>query len=53
MAKYLTSSDANVALNGTFPFDIVSIPCNKGCVVPLATGILTLKGGSSNRIARY
>ena len=53
MAKYLTSSDANVALNGTFPFDIVSIPCNKGCVVPLATGILTLKGGSTNSFARY
>lgn len=53
MAKYLTSSDANVALNGTFPFDIVSIPCNKGCVVPLATGILTLKGGNTNSFARY
>lgn len=53
MAKYLTSSDANVALNGTFPFDIVSIPCNKGCVVPLATGILTLNGGNTNSFARY
>lgn len=53
MAKYLTSSDANVALNGTFPFDIVSIPCNKGCVVPLATGILTLSGGKTNSFARY
>lgn len=53
MAKYLTSTDANVALNGTFPFDIVSIPCNKGCVIPLATGILTLRGDSTNRFARY
>ena len=53
MAKYITSTDQNVALNGTFPFDVVSIPCNKGCVVPLATGIVTLKGGSANRFARY
>ena len=53
MAKYLTSGDALVALNGTFPFDIVSIPCNRGCVVPLATGILTLKGGNTNGFARY
>ena len=53
MAKYITSSDVNVALNGTIPFDIVSIPCNKGCVVPLATGVLTLKGGNTNSFARY
>lgn len=53
MAKYITSTDQNVALNGTIPFDIVSIPCNKGYVVPLATGVLTLKGGNSNRFARY
>ena len=53
MAKYITSTDQNVALNGTFPFDIVSIPCNKGCVVPITTGVLTLKGGNSNRFARY
>lgn len=53
MARYLTSSDVNVALNDTIPFDIVSIPCNKGCVVPLATGVLTLKGGNSNKFARY
>ena len=53
MAKYLTSTDQNVALNGTFPFDIVSIPCNKGCVVPIATGVLTLKGDTPNRFARY
>ena len=53
MAKYLTSSDGLVALNGTIPFDIVSIPCNKGCVVPLATGVLTLKGSNANSFARY
>ena len=53
MAKYLTSTDQNVALNGAFPFDVVSIPCNKGCVVPIATGVLTLKGDTANRFARY
>ena len=53
MAKYITSTDQNVALNGTIPFDIVSIPCNKGRVVPITTGVLTLKGGNSNRFARY
>ena len=53
MAKYITSGDVSVALNGTIPFDIVSIPCNKGCVVPLATGVLTLKGGNTNSFARY
>lgn len=53
MAKYITSTDQNVALNNTIPFNIVSIPCNKGCVIPITTGVLTLKGGSSNRFARY
>ena len=53
MAKYLTSADANVALNGTIPFDIVSIPCNRGCVTPIATGVLTLQGSNTNRFARY
>ena len=53
MARYITSSDVSVALNGTIPFDIVSIPCNKGCVVPLAPGVLTLKGGNTNSFARY
>lgn len=52
MARYITSTDQNVALNNTIPFDIVSIPCNKGCVLPLSTGILTLKGGANNQ-ARY
>ena len=53
MAKYITSSDTNVALNNPIPFDIVSIPCNKGCVVPITTGVLTLKGDTTNRFARY
>lgn len=53
MAKYITSTDQNVALNGTIPFNIVSIPCNKGCVVPITTGVLTLKGSTSNSFARY
>lgn len=53
MAKYVTSTDQNVALNNTIPFNIVSIPCNKGCVIPITTGVLTLKGGASNRFARY
>lgn len=53
MAKYITSTDQNVALNGTIPFNIVSIPCNKGCVIPITTGVLTLQGSNSNRFARY
>lgn len=53
MAKYITSTDQNVALNGTIPFDIVSIPCNTGCVIPITTGVLTLKGNTSNKFARY
>lgn len=53
MARYITSTDQNVALNGTFPFDIVSIPCNKGYVIPITTGVLNLNGGTSNRFARY
>ena len=53
MSRYITSADANVALNGTIPFDVVSIPCNTGNVVPLSTGVLTLRGRTSNRFARY
>lgn len=52
MARYLTSTDQNVALNGTIPFDIVSIPCNKGCVIPVTTGVLNLRSGT-NQHARY
>lgn len=52
MAKYITSTDQNVALNSTIPFDIVSIPCRKGCVIPLATGVLALRSGANNQ-ARY
>lgn len=53
MARYITSSDENIALNGAIPFDVVSIPCNKGCVVPIATGVLNLQGNTTNRFARY
>ena len=53
MARYVTSADQNVALNGTIPFDIVSIPCNTGNVIPLTTGVLTLRGRTSNKFARY
>lgn len=52
MAKYVTSTDQNVALNNTVPFDIVSIPCRRGNVIPIAVGVLTLRGGSSGP-ARY
>ena len=53
MAEYITTSDALVALNGTIPFNSVSIPCNKGDVIPLAVGVLNLKGNTPNRFARY
>jgi hypothetical protein len=52
MAKYITSTDQNVALNNTIPFDIVSIACRRGNVIPLSVGVLTLRGGSNNQ-ARY
>lgn len=52
MARYITSTDQNVALNGTVPFDVVSIPCRKGCVIPLATGVVTLKSGTNGQ-AQY
>lgn len=53
MAEYVTTSDALVALNGAIPFSSVSIPCNTGNVVPLAVGVLNLKGSTSGRFARY
>lgn len=46
MAEYITASDANVALNGTIPFGTVSIACNTGNVIPLAVGVLNLKGNN-------
>ena len=49
MAEYVTTTDQNVALNNTIPFNSVSIPCNTGSVVPLAPGIINLKGNTSNR----
>ena len=53
MASYVTGADALVALNGTIPFNTVSIPCNKGNVVPVVPGILNLNGNTSNRFSRY
>lgn len=53
MAEYVTTTDQNVALNATIPFNSVSIPCNAGSVIPLAPGILNLKGNTPNRFARY
>lgn len=52
MANYITSTDQNVALNNTIPYDIVSIPCNKGCVIPVTTGVVNLRSGH-NQAARY
>lgn len=48
MARYITSTDQNVALNGTVPFDVVSSPCRRGFVVPLAPGAVTLHSGATN-----
>lgn len=53
MASYVTTADAIVALNGTIPFNSVSIPCNKGNVIPVVPGVLNLNGNTSNRFARY
>ena len=53
MASYVTTADNLVALNGTIPFNSVSIPCNKGNVVPLVAGVLNLNGNTSNRFVRY
>lgn len=52
ISKFITTTDQNVALNNPIPFDTVSIPCNKGCVVPITTGVVTLSGGR-NQFARY
>jgi len=53
MAEYVTTADNLVALNNTIPFNSVSIPCNTGSVVPIAPGVLTLKGNTRNKFARY
>ena len=53
MARYITTTDELVALNGTIPFNVVSIPCNTGNVVPIVEGILNLKGNTPNKFARY
>lgn len=53
MPVYVTATDSLVSLNNTIPFNAVSIPCNSGLVTPLATGVVNLKGRTSNRFARY
>ena len=53
MARYITAADALVALNGSIPFNVVSIPCNTGNVVPIVEGVLNLKGNTPNKFARY
>lgn len=53
MAEFVTTSDVLVALNGTIPFNNVSIPCNTGSVVPIVPGVVTLKGNTPNKFARY
>lgn len=53
MSEFVTTSDSLVALNRTIPFNVVSIPCNTGSVVPVATGVLNLKGNTTNKFARY
>ena len=53
MSSYVTTTDTLVALNGTIPFNSVSIPCNKRDIVPLVPGILNLNGNTSNRFSRY
>ena len=53
MASYVTTADTLVALNGTIPFNSVSIPCNKGNVIPIVPGVLNLNGNTSNRFSRY
>ena len=53
MARYITTTDSLVALNGTIPFNVVSVPCNTGNVVPVVEGIVNLKGNTPNKFARY
>lgn len=53
MSEYITIADNLVALNNPIPFSYVSIPCNSGDVVPVAPGVLILKGNTPNRFARY
>lgn len=53
MAEYVTTADQNVALDSPILFNNVSIPCNSGSVLPIAPGIITLRGNTNNRFARY
>ena len=52
LAEYLANAEQEIALNAPAIFT-ASIPCNKGCVIPLATGVLNLRGSTTNRFARY
>lgn len=53
MARYITTADDTVALNGTIPFNVVSIPCGTGNVLPIVEGVLNLRGNTPNRFARF
>ena len=53
MAEYITLTDQNVALNSPIPFNQVSIRCGSGTVIPVAPGIVSLRGGSNGNFARY
>ncbi len=53
MAQYIMPTDSLVALNRAIPFDVVSVPCNTGNVIPVASGSLTLRGNTTNKFARY
>ena len=53
MAEYITTADAIVPLNGIIPFNRVSIPCTAGNVIPLAEGILNLRGSDGNKCNRF
>ncbi len=46
MAEYITTTDQNVALNQAIPFNSVSVPCNRGSVIPVAPGEIILRGGA-------
>lgn len=53
MAEYVLASDVLVPLNGIIPFNRVSIPCSTGNVIPLAEGILNLRGSDANKCNRF
>lgn len=53
MARYITTADTLVSLSGAIPFNVVSIPCNSGNVIPVVEGVINLRGNTPNRFARY